>query len=148
MCVARHAQITQNKKFAISLQYLKKEVNDKVDLLHAGKHENLIQIDTMILMEMVKHFQSSQNSKFTISRKVDFLHTDKHQSGLEVDFNTFGTKVSNKVILSLLMSMIKHSQSTQSNKFANLCKKKKLQMEYIFCMKINIKVSKSWHYCF
>ena len=85
MCVARHAQITQNKKFAISLQYLKKEVNDKVDLLHAGKHENLIQIDTMILMEMVKHFQSSQNSKFTISRKVDFLHTDKHQSGLEVD---------------------------------------------------------------
>ena len=30
MCVARHAQITQNK-FAISLQYLKKEVNDEVD---------------------------------------------------------------------------------------------------------------------
>ena len=73
---------------------------------------------------------------------------DKHQSGLEVDFNTFSTKVSNKVILSLLMSMMKHSQSTQSNKFANLCKKKKLQMEYIFCMQINIKVSKSWHYCF
>ena len=67
MCVARHAQITQNKKFAISLQYLKKEVNDEVDFLHAGKHENLLQIDTMILMEMVKHFQSSQNSKFTIS---------------------------------------------------------------------------------
>ena len=67
MCVARHAQITQNKKFAISLQYLKKEVNDEVGFLHAGKHENLLQIDTMILMEMVKHFQSSQNSKFTMS---------------------------------------------------------------------------------
>ena len=67
MCVARHAQITQNKKFAISLQYLKKEVNDKVDLLHAGKHKDLLQIDTMILMEMVKHFQRSQNSKFAIS---------------------------------------------------------------------------------
>ena len=141
MCVARHAQITQNKKFAISLQYLKKEVNDKVDLLHAGKHENLLQIDTMILMEMVKHFQSSQNSKFAISRKVDFLHTDKHQSGLEVDFNTLGTKVSN------LMSMMKHSQSTQSNKFANLCNKKKLKMEYIFCMQKKLEVSKSWH-CF
>ena len=85
MCVARHAQITQNKKFAISLQYLKKEVNDEVDFLHAGKHENLLQIDTMILMEMVKHFQSSQNSTFTMSvqylkkevrDEVDFLHAD------------------------------------------------------------------------
>ena len=57
----------QNKNFAISLQYLKREVNDKVDVLHAGKHENLLQIDTVILTEMVKHFQSSQNGKFTLS---------------------------------------------------------------------------------
>ena len=42
MCVARHVQITQNKKFAISLQYLKREVNGKVDFLHAGKHENIL----------------------------------------------------------------------------------------------------------
>ena len=59
MCVARHAEITQNDKFAISLQYLKKEVNDEVDFLHADKHESVIQIDTMILMGMVKHSQSS-----------------------------------------------------------------------------------------
>ena len=60
-------------------------MNDKVDFLHAGKHENLLQIDTMILLEIVKHFQSSQNSKFTmavqISKKevrgeVDFLPAD------------------------------------------------------------------------
>ena len=67
MCVARHAEITQNDKFAISLQYLKKEVNDEVDLLHADKHESVIQIDTMILMGMVKHSQSSRNSKFAMS---------------------------------------------------------------------------------
>ena len=30
MCAARHAQITINNKFAISLQYLKKEVSDEV----------------------------------------------------------------------------------------------------------------------
>ena len=30
LCVARHAQITQNNKFAISLQYLKKEVIHKL----------------------------------------------------------------------------------------------------------------------
>ena len=125
MCVARHAQITHKKKFAVSLQYLKREVNDEVDFLHAGKHENSLQIDTMILIEMVKHFQSSQNSKCTMSvqvrDEVDFLHADKHQSGLQVDFNTLATKFGYKMILLLLISMLKHSQITQSNTFANLC---------------------------
>ena len=55
MCMSRHVQITQNNRFAISLQYLKKEVRNEADLLHADKHESLLQIDTMILMEMVKH---------------------------------------------------------------------------------------------
>ena len=32
--VARHAQIIQNNKFTISLQYLEKEVSDTVDFLH------------------------------------------------------------------------------------------------------------------
>ena len=59
--------ITQNNKFAISLQYLKKKVSDEVDFLHANKHESLLQIDTIILIGIVKHSQSSQNSKFTMS---------------------------------------------------------------------------------
>ena len=58
---------TQNNKFAILLQDLKKEVSDEVDFLHADKHENLQKIDSMILMGMVKHSQSSQNSNFAIS---------------------------------------------------------------------------------
>ena len=36
--MARHAQITQNNKFAISFQYLKKEVSDEVDFLHTDKY--------------------------------------------------------------------------------------------------------------
>ena len=64
--MARHAQITQNNKFAISLQYLKKELSDEVGFLHADKHESLLQIDSMILMGMVKHSQSSQSSKFAM----------------------------------------------------------------------------------
>ena len=56
--------------------------------------------------------------KKEVSDEVNFLHADKHQSYLQGDFNTLGTKVSYKVVLSLLMSMIKHSQSTQSNNFA------------------------------
>ena len=86
--MARHVQITQNK-LAISLQYCKKELIDEVDFLHADKHENLLQIDSMILMGMVKHSQSFQNSKFAMSLQylkkevkdeVDFLHADKYQS--------------------------------------------------------------------
>ena len=83
----------------------------------------------MILMGKVKRYQSSQNSKFTMSsqylkkevrHEVDSLHLDKHQIFLQVDLNTLGIKDAYKVILSLLLGMIKHSQSTQSNRFANI----------------------------
>ena len=47
MCVTRHAQITPNNQFVISLQYLKKEVSDEVDFFLADKHESLLQIDNM-----------------------------------------------------------------------------------------------------
>ena len=78
-------------------------------------------------MGMVKDSQSSQNSKFAMSLQylkkevrdeVDFLHAIKHQILLQVDFNILGIKVSYKSILSLLMGVIKHSQSTQRNKLA------------------------------
>ena len=65
--MARHAQITQNNKFAVSLQYLKKELSHDVDFVQADKHESLLQIDSMIWMGMVKHSQSSKNSKFAMS---------------------------------------------------------------------------------
>ena len=55
MRVARHVQITQNNKFSISMQYHKKEVGDEVDFLQADRQESLLQIDTMILMGMIKH---------------------------------------------------------------------------------------------
>ena len=83
--MARHAQITQNNKFAISLQYIKKKVSGEVDCLHAYKHQSFLQIKTMILMGMVKHSPSSYNSKFAmflqylkkeVRDEVDFLHAD------------------------------------------------------------------------
>ena len=76
----------------------------------------------MKLMEMVKHSQNSQNSKFAMS--LQYLKKEVRD---EVDFcmqinikvpNTLGIKASYMVILSLLLGMVKHSQSTQSNKFA------------------------------
>ena len=47
--MVRHAQIFQNNKSVISLQYFKKEVNDDVNFLHTHKHESFLQIDTMAL---------------------------------------------------------------------------------------------------
>ena len=40
--MASHAQISQSNNFAIFLQYLKKEVSEEIDFLHAGKHERLL----------------------------------------------------------------------------------------------------------
>ena len=48
MCVARHDQISQNTKFAIFLQYFKKEVSDEINFLSADRHASFLQIDTMI----------------------------------------------------------------------------------------------------
>ena len=76
MCVAKHAQITQNNKFSISLQYLKEEMSDEVDFLHTDKHENLL---TNWCYDFDgdgrKRWQSSQNSNLAmtpcnISKKV------------------------------------------------------------------------------
>ena len=61
---------------------------------------------------------SLQYLKKEVRDEVDFLHVDKHKNFLQVHFSALGIKVSYKVILLLLMGMMKHSQSTQSNKFA------------------------------
>ena len=140
MSIARQAHVTQNNKFVTSLQYFKKEVNDEVDFLHAGKHENVLEIDTIILMKMAKHFQSPQSSKFAmpllcvkkeVRDEVSFSHANKRQSVLHVDFKILITNVSYNVILSFLTSMLKHSRSNEISKFANLChiSKKKFGME-------------------
>ena len=41
MGMASHVWSIQNQKDAVSLQYLKKELNYEVDVLHAYKHESL-----------------------------------------------------------------------------------------------------------
>ena len=73
------------------MQYLKKELSGEINFLHEDKHESLLQIDSIILIGMVKHSRSSQNSEFSMSLqylkkvvkdKVDFFHADKFPKGL------------------------------------------------------------------
>ena len=71
----------------------------------------------LFLIGMVKHSQSSQNSKFAMSLQylkkevkdeVGCLHADKHQ---KCSTSWAGIKISDKVILSLFMGMIEYFQS-------------------------------------
>ena len=64
-------------------------MSDEVDFLDTDKHENLLQIDPVILMGIVKHSQSSQNSKFAMTlcnipkkvrNGVHIVHAVEHQS--------------------------------------------------------------------
>ena len=67
VCIARHAQSTQNNNFIISLQYLQSSENSKFTM-------------------------SVQYLKKEDRNEVGFLHADNYQSSLQVDFNTLGTK--------------------------------------------------------
>ena len=42
--VVKHSQSSQNSKSAMSLQYLKKEVEDEVDFLQADKHQSFLKV--------------------------------------------------------------------------------------------------------
>ena len=122
VCVARYVQNTQNNKFAISFQYLKENLKDEVHFLLAVRHAHITQNNKVAI--------SLQYFKKEVSDEIRFPHLDKHVSSLQIDTMIFdgngqtfpkftlGIKVSYKLILSLLMGMIKHSQSTQISKHA------------------------------
>ena len=103
------------------MQYLKKELRDEVNFLHADKHESLLQVDSMILMGIVPKIASLQcleniskkklKTKLVFCMQINIKVSEKFISTLWA--STFPTRL----ILSL-MDMIKHSQITQSNKFA------------------------------
>ena len=58
MGMVKHSQSSQNSKFAMSLQYLEKEVRDQVDFLHGDKYQSFLQ---------VKHFTIKLFSKNMIN---------------------------------------------------------------------------------
>ena len=64
--IARHDQSAQNKKFAICLQYLEKEVNDEVEFLHADKHQSFYKLALLFLIEVAWHVRSTQNRNLVI----------------------------------------------------------------------------------
>ena len=124
MAMVKHGESFQNRKFAMSLQYLKIEVRDEVDLLQISCKV------ISLLIGMIKHSQSTQIKKFAKSlqylkkkkkkfeMKFSFLHADRHQSFY-------------KLALLFLMEVARYVQSTQNRKlvmFFQYIKKKVLQL--------------------
>ena len=135
MAMVKHGESFQNRKFAMSLQYLKKEVRDEVDLLQISCKV------ISLLMGMIKHSQSTQSNKFATSlqylkkkkkfeMKFSFLHADRHQSFY-------------KLALLFLMEVARYVQSTQNRKlvmFFQYIKKKVLQLLLFSIVMQNISI--------
>ena len=51
---------------AISMQYLKKEVRERVHFLHADEHQSFYKLALSFLIEVATHLQSTQNRKLVI----------------------------------------------------------------------------------
>ena len=131
-------------------------MSHEVGFLHEDKHKSLIQIDTMILICMVKHSQSSQNSNvFKISKnKLEMKLIFSMQINIKVSYKLISTILAFKFPTRwcyhyrwVLSSSLKVLKVTSLQYLYNISKKK-LGMEFIFCMHINFKVSTSWHYQF
>ena len=91
-------------------------MSNEADFLHVDKHESLQQINSIILMGIFKHSQSSQNSEFAISLQ-HLKKADKRQSFY-------------KLVLSFLVEV----QNTQNRKlviFLQYIRKKLLQLIYV-----------------
>ena len=59
-------QVTQSNKFAISLQYLKKEVGNGDHFWHADKRQRFYKLVSIFLMEVARHVQNTEKRKLVI----------------------------------------------------------------------------------
>ena len=59
MGMMKCSQSTQSNTFAMSLQYLKKEVTDGIYFLYADKHQSFYKLALSFLMEVARDVQST-----------------------------------------------------------------------------------------
>ena len=66
MGMIKYSQITQSNKFAISLQYLRKEVRNGGHFWHVDKRQSFYKFVLSFLIEVAIHVQNNQNRKLVI----------------------------------------------------------------------------------
>ena len=62
----KDSQITQSSKFAISLQYLKREVRNGSHFWHTDKRQGFNKLVLSFLKELARHVQNTQNRKLVV----------------------------------------------------------------------------------
>ena len=66
MGMIKHSRSTQSNEFAIPLQYLKKEVRNRVFFLHADNYQSFYKLVLLFLHEVARHVESTENRKSII----------------------------------------------------------------------------------
>ena len=66
MSMINHSQSSQIIKLAMPLQYLEKEVRDRIHFLHADKHQCFYKVASLFLIEVARHVQSTQKRELVI----------------------------------------------------------------------------------
>ena len=155
--MAKHVQITQNNKFVIFSNILKKEESEEDYFFHADKLEDFLQINTRFLMGRsikVPKIASLQYLYNIWKKELEFKLIFYMQINIKVSYKLISALWTSKLptrwyyhywwVWSSILKMLK----VTSLQYLYNISKKKLGMEFIFCMQINIKVSTTWHYYF
>ena len=121
MGMIKHSQITQSNKFAIYLQYLKKEGSNGGHFWHADKRQSFYKLILSFLMEMVMHVLNTQNRKLVI-----FLQYIKKTLSQLVcvllwwkTFRYF-TGVQSSLLLLIFKKFLKYDSSVEHHKANNI----------------------------
>ena len=125
----KHSQSFQNSKYALTLQYLIKEVRYEVEFLHASKfatrwyyHYWWAWSSILKILKVTSlHAISLQYIKKEVKNGVRFLHADKHQNFY-------------KLALSFLIKVARYVQSTQSRKLIIFLQYIKEKYRNCFCV--------------
>ena len=109
----------------------KKEVRHKFNFLHEGKNQSFLQADTMVLVVIIRHAQSTQNNKSL----QYFCNISRKKGSMKLIFCMQISKPFYKLIPSILLSMASLAQSTWNNKFTKSLQylKKEVRDKVDFC---------------
>ena len=95
--LARHVQNTQNNGFAVSFQYIEKEMSGEVDFLYTEKYQSFLQVDTFIFlwvwsdMSKVLKTMGLQYVRNDMLDYLDFLYVNRlpdHNQSIEKSKST------------------------------------------------------------
>ena len=140
VCIAWHAQSTQNSKFTKSLEYLRENIKMKLIFCLLINVKGFSKVKLSFKVCVARKAQITQNNKFAISSQ--YLKRE-----VIVMMLIFGMQIIMKSCHKLIpgiwsgWSSIPKVPKIASSQCPYKFSKKKLDLKLIFCMQVNIKAS-------